>query len=123
MFNFDPTHFIEIPADKLRDAINLVYDLSQPVGMGHLHWRPGRLDKVTEDAIMEAEPSGDIAVHMDYVHGRCCKFIVFKQDGKLWIRPEWHDHTEGDLITLLYRLGMKDAHAKIIAAQAAREAA
>lgn len=46
-----------------------------------------------------------IALTMDYVHGRCCKMVVWKEGKQLWIRNTWYDHSDYDLEQLLERCG------------------
>ena len=105
--------YIEIPADKLRDAISLAYALSSPVGMGMIHYREGGLDSATIDAVIATWAQGPIAARMDYVHGRQCKFTVRRDAERLFVGPSWHDHSEDQLIDLLTALGVESPREKI----------
>ncbi len=121
MKRIDPKKFIEIPADKLADAVKAAYTLSVPIGMGHLHYRQGPLDEGTLKDILSHEHYGDVAVHLDYVHGRCCKFVVFKDEaGKLFIAPDWYDHSEPELVSLLTTIGIENAQELVDSANEAR---
>jgi hypothetical protein len=124
----NPECYIEIPADKLRDAVKLAFELSSPQGLGILHHRPGGLEDEAVDEIIGREGRGAIAASMDYVHGRSCKFHVYRGgeydnwDDKLYIPASWYDHGDWALEQLLTRIGVEDAAGKIAAAQAAQEA-
>lgn len=118
---FDPICYVEIPANKLREAIKLAYDYSSPQGLGFLHARYGRLDEQTVDEIINCEdPNGRIAASMDYVHGRACKFTVIRHERQLFIRPRWYDHSDNQLESLLADLGIADARQRIDAANEAQ---
>jgi hypothetical protein len=124
----DPTCYIEIPADKLPEAMKLAFNLSSPQGLGFLHHREGGLEDAAVNEIIEREKGGHIAAHMDYVHGRACKFIVFRGgerpnwDGRLYIRSSWYDHSDSALEDLLTGLGVDDPAGKIASAQTAQKA-
>ena len=121
--NLDPKCYIEIPANKLRDAVKLAYVHSAPQGLGFLHAREGELDDATVSEIIDrARLAGSIAARMDYVHGRSCKFAIYREGEMLLIRPNWYDHSDHQLASLLDALGIADAEAKIAAAQAAQRA-
>jgi hypothetical protein len=102
---------LEIPADKLREAIAAAYELSRPAGMGFLHFKPGPLPDADIDSIVahgENRPKDGFIVCMDYVHGRGCKFEVYRdQAGRLFICNDWFDHTSADLLALLEKLGVE----------------
>jgi len=120
--------YIEIPADKLRDAIKIAFELSSPQGLGFLHHRPGGLEEEVVDEIVNREGTGHIAASIDYVHGRSCKFTVFRggdygnHNDRLYIRSSWYDHGDYALEQLLTRIGVDDPAGKIAAAQAAQRA-
>jgi len=113
--------YITIPANKLREAVQIAYEMSAPQGLGFLHARGGPLDDETTDEIL-ARGDDRIAASMDYVHGRSCKFHVYKSADQMLVRPSWYDHSEDALIELLTRLGVTDPQAKIDAAKAAQVA-
>jgi hypothetical protein len=114
---------IEIPSDKLREAVKLAYAASAPQGLGFLHAREGGLSDEDANEIIEREKGtrfpNPVAASMDYVHGRSCKFTVFrgKEDAeRLFIRPRWYDHSDTQLVELLEALGVGDPQGKIDAA-------
>jgi hypothetical protein len=122
----NPEKFIEIPVELLGAAVRTAYDLSSPMGLGFLHYKSGPLDDETVREIMTVNHinySNDVAVHMDYVHGRCCKFWVYKNDeGRLFINPNWPDHSDYDLQDLLAKIGLDAPRKMIDAARRARAA-
>jgi len=89
---------VEITDVDLVEFVKKVYELSNPQGLGALHFQMGYLSDEDAKKIVEYGKGG---VHMDYVHGRACKMNVFKEDDKLFIGTPWHDHTEGQLKSLL----------------------
>lgn len=97
---------INITGVELTTFAKWVYNLSQPVGMGFLHYDKTPLtDEEAESLIPEGSPR--IALRMDYVKGRQCKMTVWREmvDGKeqLTINDRWYDHTAGQLRDLLLR--------------------
>ena len=97
--------FIEIPKDKLLDAVRGAYALSRPVGMGMLHFREGDLDDATAQRIVEM-PGGP---NMDYVHGRQCKFRVKQEGDRFFIAPRWYGHTHTQLVALLAKIDLAES--------------
>lgn len=96
-------NMIDITGTDLRELMKKVYDMSEPVGLGMRHYRPGPLDDEMLDKILTkiGKPTDeDVLIHMDYVHGRCCKFCVWHKDGKLLINNRWPDHSLGQLVIL-----------------------
>lgn len=97
---------IELPANV--DLVALVkgaYALSQPQGMGFLHYRNGDLtDEQARSLIREDDPRTPVS--LDYVAGRAIKFTVFRQDGKLLVDRRWYDHSESQYRDLLSRAGV-----------------
>lgn len=86
---------IEITGADLRKIIHFVYDKSAPIGLGVLHYTPEPLSEEEVNELIEREKKspGHVAVHMDYVNGRQCKFVAFRDDeDRLWIRERWFDH-------------------------------
>lgn len=124
----NPDCYIEIPSDKLADAVKLAFDLSSPQGLGFLHHREGGLEDGVVNEIIEREKRGAVAASMDYVHGRSCKFTVYRGgerpdwDDKLYISSSWYDHSDRALEELLTGIGVNDPAGKIEAAQAAQRA-
>ena len=101
-----------------RKLIKKVYELSAPMGMGHFCTIERELPEETIEKIMKGashdfdlEHSGSYhgngapEIGMDYIHGRCCKFYVFKdyQTNKMAINYPWRDH-DNKTTKLLIRL-------------------
>lgn len=84
----------------LFNLVKKVYELSTPQGLGALEPVTELTDEQTQN-ILDKSDSPRLAVDMDYVNGRACKFIVFKNNGKLTIKDYWYDHTDEQFETLL----------------------
>lgn len=98
---------IDITGVNLIQFIKKVYDLSLPQGLGFLHYRSDSLSD--EEAKENLIPDNNrIIVDMDYVRGRACKMVVFKEKEKLLINYPWYDHTDQALQQLLTELGIGD---------------
>lgn len=99
---------IDITGVDLVKFAQKVYALSVPQGAGFMHFEPGPLS--LEDALRcirenntkfaRIKPS-NIALSMDYVHGRACKMVVRRDEEKLFIHDVWYDHTNLQLAQLL----------------------
>lgn len=88
---------IDITGIDMVKFVKAVYDLSNPQGMGFVHFTPEPLsDEEAKSLIKE-----DGTVSLDYVKGRACKMHVFKEDDKLYINDTWFDHTDKELEQLL----------------------
>jgi len=97
---------IDITDCDLREVVSAVYDLSSPRGMGFLHARSGSLTSDEIDAILKPwQDNGRYAVCMDYVHGRACKFNVYRERDRLVINGRWYDHSDAQLAELGRRVG------------------
>ncbi len=99
-------NMIDITGVDLIGFIKKVYELSVPQGLGFLHYKAGGLtDAEAKQHIISETPehfhSKNIVVDMDYVDGRACKMIVFKENDKLYIRNSWYDHMDEQLRELL----------------------
>jgi len=101
-------NMIEVTDWDLSKMVSKVYELSKPAGMGFLHYKAGPLeeDEVANMVKLINESAGSAigstALHLDYVFGRCCKFVVRKdENNKLWIREFWMDHSEQDMVDLI----------------------
>ena len=99
------------------------YAMSVPVGLGHLHHKPGPLDDATlSDIVRYGTPHGQhtgsnhMAMRMDYVQGRAVKMNVYMHDDEplpgedtthtgYYIDNSWHDHSDEQLAILLNRHG------------------
>ena len=99
---------IEVTEDKLVDLAKAAYDLSNPQGLGHLHFQPGGLtDDEAKQLVERCAKDKFCALSMDYVKGRACKFTVYRREGKLWINKDrWFDHSEHQLKVLHQRVGL-----------------
>jgi len=96
---------------KAVDLVRLVqeaYALSQPVGLGFIHFRPGGLSTEEAKAFIDATAHAHIAVMLDYVSGRCCKLTIFKDrsDGMYYVDDKWYDHDGWE--ELFARTGITD---------------
>jgi len=108
------SEMINVTGVDITKLVCAVYDLSQPQGMGMLHFKPGPLPiEDAEDIIKRGEKSnysdGSLTpiIYMDYVMGRSCKFTLYRdKDGGLFIKKYWYDHTEEQLHTLLQKVGI-----------------
>ena len=90
---------IDITGIDLIKFVKKVYDLSQPLGLGFLHYQEGGLsNEAAKELIKENDP---FIVNMDYVKGRACKMKVFNKEGKLSIHDNWYDHNDNQLKELL----------------------
>lgn len=95
-------NMIDVTNLSLTKMAKLAYQMSKPVGMGILHYREGELsDEDAQELVNNCKDDRQMALNMDYVHGRCCKFRVFKENGKHYINKDWYEHTEDDLHQLL----------------------
>ena len=109
---------VEIPPNTdLYELAKKVYELSGVYGMGALQDKgPGPMSDEVARKIVDEGYSHDsdfaygegrkpwgVAIHMDYIHGRCCKFLVWKDDesGKLTIADPWPDHSAEQLKEIL----------------------
>lgn len=99
---------IKLPADiDLKKFIQKTYEMSSPHGMGFFHAKDGGLtDAEAENIIARNGAEGRIAASMDYVHGRACKMTVFREEGELFVRPTWYDHSFGQYQRLLAEFGV-----------------
>lgn len=91
----DKENLVEITGADLPSIIRWVYDNSVPVGLGVLHYHAATLGDDEVERIMQGD-DGHCVLNMDYVNGRQCKFVIFrdKEDETLWIRKKWFDHEE-----------------------------
>ncbi len=98
----DTKNMIEITGVNLVEFVKKVYELSNPQGMGFLHFQEGKLATGQAENIVDTwKDDNRMAIGMDYVNGRSCKMNVFKENDKLWIFGDWFDHTKDQLEELL----------------------
>ncbi len=99
-------NMIDITGVNLIEFVKRVYELSIPQGLGFLHYKNrGLTDAEAKQLIITEIPEHfhpvNIVIDMDYVDGRACKMIVFKENDKLYIRNSWYDHMDEQLRELL----------------------
>lgn len=100
---------IEITGIDLKKFAQKVYELSVPQGMGFIHAKSGGLSDEDAQALLDKEKNDSrIALLMDYVHGRACKMTVFKEEGKLFMRDSWYDHSDWSLSQLMKFVNEKE---------------
>lgn len=99
---------IRIPADKINTFIRSAYSLSQPQGMGILHYNPAPMTVEEADEIINA-PHNHRYIGMDYVLGRAVKLTIFKDDEGYYIedRGRWFDHTDSQWRELQESISME----------------
>ena len=116
---------IEVTGIPLEKLVRAAYAPSRQQGLG-LFDPSGRHGGLTDDQVAEIVERGKndsmLAVSMDYVNGRACKFRVKRGDeGRLFIERRWYDHSTDQLRDLLEAVGLardlvdkaraeKDAH-------------
>jgi len=99
---------IDITGVNLIELAKKVYELSLPQGLGFLHFQEGGLSNMEAENIVELyKDDFNLALGMDYINGRACKFNVWKKDGKLYINNSWYDHTDNQLQQLLAHFNIK----------------
>jgi len=93
---------IKITGVDLVEFTKKVYELSVPQGLGFMQFTDNPLDtKEAEELINTYKNDGYSALSLDYIHGRACKMIVFKENNELFINSVWYDHTDEQLKQLL----------------------
>ena len=98
-------NMINITDADLTELVKAAYNLSSPVGMGFLHYQEGELSDDEANALIDND--SNIPVSLDYVKGRACKLSVFADEGNLYIRDNWFDHSESQLDLLLSSIGIE----------------
>ncbi len=97
----------EVTGCNLIEAVKIAYELSSPQGMGFLHYTPGPLteDEVKEVELRLIEPTGRVAVRLDYIKGRACKFSILRDaENRLWVYNDWYDHNSDAAAELIKRI-------------------
>lgn len=98
--------FIDVTGIDLIEAVKAAYDLSAPVGLGHVSAYVAGADGLTnEEAAAHVDSDSSVPISLDYVNGRCCKFYVFSRKGRLWTPRVWEYHSRKQLVALLRRAG------------------
>jgi len=93
---------IDVTDVNMVKFVQKVYELSQPQGMGMLHYQSGGLTSAEATELINA----DGTVNLDYVKGRACKMYTRKKEGRLVIDDKWYDHTNEQLAELLEHVGL-----------------
>ena len=90
--------------DQTIQIIKAVYDLSRPQGLGFLHFSP---EPLTDEQALACIPKPELpGLHLDYIAGRACKFVLFSgPEGRYFDAEWWYDHSPDDLGNLIGRLG------------------
>lgn len=94
---------IDVTSVDMVKFVQKVYELSQPQGMGMIHYQSGGLTDDEAKSLIQS----DGTVSMDYVKGRACKMYVTRKEGRLIIlRNNWYDHTDEQMAELLEFVGL-----------------
>lgn len=99
---------IDVTDAPLPALVRAAYNPSRPQGLGYLHYQQGDLSD-DEVARIISRANGHVALSMDYVNGRSCKFTVFQHDGRRYISNDWYDHNDAQLRSLLDGVGLSGA--------------
>ena len=92
---------VDITGVMLPEFVKAVYNISGPQGLGILHYTPEELTNDEVNEVLDATWFGSVALNMDYVKGRACKMVVFKDEDSIYINYPWFDHTHEDFVSLL----------------------
>ena len=104
---------IDVTGADLREMTRAAFNLSHPVGMGHMHASPGditeeALDSAMQAATRPANGQDDVVLYLDYMEGRRVKLMVVEDAAGRWIvYLPWRSHDEDDLATLLSAAGVE----------------
>jgi len=103
----DTSDMIEITGASLREIVKAAYSLSQPRGLGFLHFTPGDMsDEQAAEIVSMQHRDPRIALNLDYVGGRAVKLTVWRDtENRLWTARKWYDHSAQDLRDLLKAIG------------------
>ncbi len=109
----DTSDMIEITGADLCAIVKAAYRLSQPRGLGFLHFTPGDMtDEQASEIVNMQRRDPRIALNLDYIGGRAVKLTVWRDtDGRLWTAKKWYDHTTNDMCELLAAIGKAPAAA------------
>ena len=93
---------IDITGVNLVELTKKAYELSMPAGLGFIHYKPEPLSDPEANKIVDGfKNNKNVALNLDYVNGRACKLVIFREGRKLTIRESWYDHTDYQLEELL----------------------
>lgn len=93
---------ILVSRKNLPTVIAKAFDLSQPQGMGYLHYQPGPIPADTLRRILDNSDNATMpylrGVSLDYVEGRAVKLHIpySEEDSTHYLeeRPHWYDHSD-----------------------------
>jgi hypothetical protein len=101
---------IDVTSAEPIEIVKAAYEFSVPQGLGFIHAEPGGLtDDEAQEILDRNPPNGRIVASMDYVKGRACKMTIFREGDRIFIRDNWFDHSDRDLIALLSRINVTPA--------------
>lgn len=92
---------IDLTGVDLVKLIQAAYNLSAPQGLGLMQFTAAPLTE--DEAKRFIRQNG--GVDADYINGRAVKLTVFSDNGRLWMRDSWYDHTDVQLRQLLAAVG------------------
>lgn len=95
---------IDITDVDMVKFVTAVYDLSRPQGLGFLHAVPGSLPEAEAKELAAFFLETD---RLDYVKGRSCKMTLYRENGRMYIHPDWYDHSYEDMNDLLKAVGLQ----------------
>ena len=112
---FNAEQFYQLKDDvDLVKLVQKVYSLSEPLGMGFLHYVEGPLDAETAETFVKTSKAIKpyTVLNLEYVKGRSCKFHVYlgkdigsPNAGGLYIHQYWNDHQPAHMRELLREFG------------------
>lgn len=99
---------IDVTGVPLETLVRAAYRPSRPLGLGVFAYQTGDLtDAEVAEIIDRGRDDGLLAISMDYVKGRSCKFRVRRDGDRLLIPNRWHDHSDDQLRDLLTAVGLR----------------
>lgn len=100
---------IEVTGVPLEKLVRAAYEPSRQQGLG-IFDMSGQHGGLPDDQVAEIVERGKddrmLAVSMDYVNGRSCKFSVRRDGERLFINNKWYDHSDNQLRDLLESVGL-----------------
>lgn len=94
---------LSFPRSRLAAVVSQAYDLSVPVGMGLLHFRPGPLQPEEINSLtsppLDRCGVGREGLSLDYVLGRAVKLLIVHEptDDSFYLIDDgrgWYDHSD-----------------------------
>lgn len=108
MWMINTRGLIEVTGVDLRALVRAAYNPSRPQGLGIFAAaaRPDLDDKTVDEIVERGRNDRMLAISMDYVNGRSCKFQVKRAGDRLFIDRDWYDHSRQALGDLLEAVGL-----------------